>query len=214
MLRFLSLSAPLDYTKFDWYKFSGTRPVKLETSKYTVQIDAGERIGIKFLDKNSFQVVHEDAPTVAFPCDAKTARSLLTRSTPYKGKVKNKAVNNSKLGGPTVERDPQGTPPTTDIKPKITADAQSLLRAIRHYFLKPRSISYAGTVEELMGHRYFFYDATASLDANPVKGNKWVKESEALLLKAFEGTDCEVGAEIKQGTARQKSVAYLIVKVT
>lgn len=201
---------------FEWYKFTGVRPIKLENKTHDVQIDAGERIGVRADKRNQFSVIHEDAPAIVFVCDAKTARSIVSRSTPYKGRVKGKAVNNSRLqGGTKVARDPTAAPPKENTAPPTkTKSAQQMLIAIRAQpFHKPRSITYAGMVPTIDDHVLYYFDATSSykeaVKADPV----WEKFAEKLLVAAMAGTDCEVGAQVVSPTQRKEGRAYLIVKV-
>lgn len=213
---FNSVSASPPSDGFEWYKFKGVRPVVLENKTHEVQVDAGERIGVRAEKRNLFSVVHEDAPNIIFTCDAKTARSLVSRSDPYKGRVKGKAVNNSRLqGGTKVERDPTAAPPKENTAPPVkTKSAQQMLIAIRGQpFHKPRSITYAGMVPTIDDHILYYFDATSSykeaLKADPV----WEKFAEKLLVAAMNGIDCEVGAQVVSPTPRKEGKAYLIVKV-
>ena len=201
---------------FEWYKFNGTRPVKLENKTHEVQVDAGERIGVRADKRNVFSVIHEDAPNIVFPCDAKTARSLVGRSTPYKGRVKGKAVNNSRLsGGTRVVRDPTAEPPKENTAPPVkTKSAQQMLTAIRSQpFHKPRSITYAGMVPTLDNHILYYFDATSSYKEALKSDAVWEKFAEKLLVSALAGQDCEVGAQVVDPTPRKEGKAYLIVKV-
>lgn len=219
MLVNLSLSAAKpQYTEFDWFKFTGARGVYLENKEYEVQIDAGERFGIFIAQRGVFYVVHEDLPTELFKCDAKTARSLMGRATYYKGRVKGKAVNNSRLvKGASVPRDPTAQPPADpapDTKTKAVGNAKDILTAVRKQaFPKPRSITYMRSADMGEG-KVFYYDATSSYVESKLKAEQWEKHAEKLLLAAMVGTSHEVGAVVQQPTSKtQPERAVLMVKV-
>lgn len=219
MLLNLSLSAAKPkYTEFDWFKFTGVRGVQLENKDYEVQIDAGERFGIFIAERGIFYVSHEDAPEVLFKTDAKTARSLMSRATYYKGRVKGKAVNNSRLvKGATVVRDPDAQPPQNpapDTKPKAVGSAKDILTAIRaQRFPKPRSIVYMRHAL-LHEEKVYYFDATSSYLESKLKADAWEKQAEKMLIAAMAGTSAEVGAVVQQPTSKtQPERAVLMVKV-
>ncbi len=202
------------YQEFDWFVFIGVRPVVLETRTHEVQIDATERFGTWVGARGKIYVVHEDAPDIVFPATPAQARSLMSRAKAYKGRVKGKAVTNSKIGK-SIERNPDAKPVEPEpIKAKADSGVKAVLAEIRKQpFHKPRSIVYMRRAEDIDGSTILYFDATTSYLESLKKDVEWEKYAEKLLVAAMKGQDVEVGAAIIPPSKKSKTVAVLLVRV-
>lgn len=219
MLMNLSVSARLPklppYTEYEWFIFKGTRGVMLENKEYHVSVDINERYGVHVAGKGRIFVVHDSAPDVVFEVDPKTARSLMGRSNPYKGRVKGKAVNNTRLRGNFIET---GEAPDTKVEPpKAVAGtgAKDVLALIRKQpFHKPRSITYMRKGEDIRTDSIIYYfDASTSFRESLKSEDEWVPYAEKMLLTAMKGRDSMVGAHVIPATRDKATTAVLMVGV-
>ena len=187
MLLYITLSAADPV--YDWYKFTGVRPLHLSNRRYQVDVETGHRFGV-LIEGRRISVVHESAPAVPFLVSAEQARSLLTRSAPYKGTVKGKKISNARLQGNQVKRDPQAKPPEEPVAEKAPANAKTLMTALRKHLPNPRSLVYRGI------HRDLTHDDTTFMFGIKPDGDeaRWEAKTEKLMVKALANFDCEVGA--------------------
>lgn len=219
MLMNLSVSARLPklppYIEYEWFIFKGTRGVMLENKEYHVSVDINERYGVHVAGKGRIFVVHDSAPDVVFEVDPKTARSLMGRSNPYKGRVKGKAVNNTRLRGNFIET---GEVPEEKVEPpKAVAGtgAKDVLALIRKQpFHKPRSITYMRKGEDIRTDSIIYYfDASTSFRESLKSEDEWVPYAEKMLLTAMKGQDSMVGAHVIPATRDKATTAVLMVGV-
>lgn len=220
MLMNLSVSARLPklppYNEYEWFIFKGVRGVMLENKEYHVSVDVNERYGVHIAGKGRIFVVHDSDPSVVFEADPKTARSLMGRSKPYKGRVKGKAVNNTRLRGNLIETGDE-IPEEKEEPPRAVAGAgaKDVLALIRKQpFHKPRSITYMRKGEDVRtDSTIYYYDASTSFRESLKSDEDWIKFAEKLLLTAMAGRDYLVGAHVVPATKSKATTAVLMVGV-
>lgn len=219
MLMNLSVSARLPklppYQEYEWFVFKGQRGVRLENNEFHVSVDVNERYGVHVSGKGRIFVVHDSDPNVVFEADAATARSLMGRSNPYKGRVKGKAVSNLRLRGNFIERGTEEPPKVEPPKAVAGSGAKEVLALIRKQnFHKPRTITYMRKGEDIQSDRTIYYfDATKSFNESLKPSNVWVKFAEKLLVSAFAGEDVVVGAHVIDATRTKPETAVLMVGI-
>lgn len=185
MLLILSLSQD---TVYDWYKFTGVRPLTLTSRRLQLDVETGTRFGIAF-EGRRISVVHEASVATPFLVSAAEARSLLGRATPYKGVVKGKKVGNQKLNGAKLVRDPSAQQVEPEPE-KAPTNAKSIMTALRKVMDNPRTLVYRGV------HRDITHDdVTYMFGIKPTgDASKWEAKAEKMMVKALPNLNCEVGA--------------------
>lgn len=211
----ITVSAKAKLTDYLWYKFGGKRTVKFPNANrvYDLEIDAGDRFGIKF-GKKYFYLLHEDDPEIVFKLKPDEARRIITKSKGYKGKINRVAVEPGLHGtdSPKMNTKPIAPVHSAPVKQRAVAgedkELTKMLQKVR--FPGLAKTSYILTQRPLPGEVYHYYDVTDSLTAYRRKNRLKVtergdfnKDLEQTVEKAIRGLDVEIGYVKHKGKLKQ-----------
>lgn len=208
MLLFISLSKRLPKVGIKeclWYRFTGSRDVRIENDEYESEIETGDVYGMVRKDQNFYVILKED-PEYVFPVEGPVMRSLLNRSKAYTGTVNGIKVSTKKSAvdkSPAVatgERNP--TKATIyDVAPKRGED-KKLTQAVRNAKIPgAASITFMSVVNLPSGEQYTYYDASATypdFDAKnkAQKHDKWEAALEKAVVASTKNMGLVVGCAI------------------
>mgnify|MGYP000344956893 CR=1 FL=1 len=211
----ISISAKPKIADYLWYKFEGKRKVMFPKANrtYDLEIDAGDRFGIKF-GKKHFYLLHEDDPEILFKIKPDEGRRLISKSRGYKGKI-NKVNVESGLHGkdsPKMNSKPvapvHSAPVKQSANPGEDKELTKLMQKVRFPGLS--KMSYILTQRPVPGEVYHYYDVTDSLTAYRRKHRLKVTERgdfnddlEQTVEKAVRGLDVEIGYVKHKGKLKQ-----------